>query len=337
MKVFLHYEDTLEDEEKMTIKLTLPKSWRTGPAQRLINTFVEAYNKKHPDTELNEDEVHFVKFNKSSETGEKNPGDVFVVPFDAPVQSFMESGEELFLKNGVSKSMEALNFTPTEETPDTDAKKDSPTTAKEASAAPAKRSSLAAALAAANAKLAAEQREKNAGAGVDVDDRAGKVRCEHFGCQKWYAESENNDHACRYHSKPPVFHDTRKFYSCCEDKVAWDWDSFEAIEGCCVGPHSTEKSGNQLFLGGTDVRAAAGATTTGDGPQRIFTGFDKVAALRDSCVKVGVSGPAFDAARDAVKTQLESQSVSGDIWEAVAAELGKKLTVSLESIASEAK
>ena len=84
----------------MSIKLTLPKKWVSGPAQRLVDTFVEAYNKKHAENELDESEMHF----------EKKDG--FVIPFDAPVNSFMESGDELILKSGAGKSMEAVNYKP---------------------------------------------------------------------------------------------------------------------------------------------------------------------------------------------------------------------------------
>jgi hypothetical protein len=43
---------------------------------------------------------------------------------------------------------------------------------------------------------------------------------------------------CRYHSAAPVFHDAGKFWSCCPDKVKYDFDAFLAIPGCCEGPHS---------------------------------------------------------------------------------------------------
>ncbi|GBG32328.1 Cysteine and histidine-rich domain-containing protein 1 [Hondaea fermentalgiana] len=340
MKVFLHFEDTLEDDLKMTIKLTLPKSWRSGPVQRLIGTFVEAYNKKHPESALDEDAVHFEK------------SDGFVAPFDAPVNSFLESGGELFLKNGASQSMEALGFEPPSseaESPAAEASDDATKASSSSSAAattnaktdsgskPKGVSSVAAARAAADAKLAAKNKAEGKGGGSSASDRAGKLHCEHFGCNAWYAESENNETACKYHAKPPVFHDLRKFYSCCPEKVGWDWDSFEAIEGCCVGPHTTEKQGKQMFLGGTDVRAeAAGGTITEGAPQRIFTGFDKLSATRKTLADIGVPGSAFDAARDALKAKHESGSGedADKVWDAVSADLGKVITTALEGVAS---
>ena len=82
------------------------------------------------------------------------------------------------------------------------------------------------------------------------------LRCRRFGYQKKYRESENHDTFCRYHVKPPVFHETAKYWSCCSDKKAYDWETFMAIPGCSVGRCSTEDPGKNV-LGGSDVRAAA--------------------------------------------------------------------------------
>eukprot|EP01010_Urceolus_cornutus_P000678 NODE_1194_length_1047_cov_213.666333_g916_i0.p1 GENE.NODE_1194_length_1047_cov_213.666333_g916_i0~~NODE_1194_length_1047_cov_213.666333_g916_i0.p1 ORF type:complete len:286 (+),score=35.94 NODE_1194_length_1047_cov_213.666333_g916_i0:58-915(+) len=67
----------------------------------------------------------------------------------------------------------------------------------------------------------------------------GSLQCKNFGCQKWFMEAENGDTACRHHSGAPVFHDLQKYWTCCSKKKAWDWDEFQAIEGCVEGPHST--------------------------------------------------------------------------------------------------
>ena len=44
MKVFLHYE---ENESKLlhkSLKITLPKKWKTGPTSKLLEFAVESYN-----------------------------------------------------------------------------------------------------------------------------------------------------------------------------------------------------------------------------------------------------------------------------------------------------
>jgi len=303
--VFLHYEECLEDDLQMTIKLTLPKSWKSGPAQRLVDTFVEAYNKKHPDSKLDESEVHF----------EKKDG--FVVPFDAPVDSFMESQEDLFLKKGVSKSMESLGFTPKE--------KESESVAKAPVAKP--KSSIAAAVASANRALP----KTNTSAGVAKND--GKLPCKHFGCNKRYLESENADGACKYHEKPPVFHETKKWWACCPDKVAWDWDSFTDIPGCCTGRHTNEAQGKQ-FLGGADVRKDledAHSAPRSLSKKAEKTSLDKLGVLRRALVDLGVDGAVFDQARDKVKASLEEEH-GEKVWDEVVKALSVRFGTMLQGI-----
>lgn len=69
-----------------------------------------------------------------------------------------------------------------------------------------------------------------------VDSRP---RCKNYGCNKYFIEDENTDSCCHHHVGPPVFHDTVKFWSCCPDKKAYDFDTFQAVVGCAVGKHST--------------------------------------------------------------------------------------------------
>jgi len=44
MKVFLHYEDNEVTDYHKSLKMTLPKSWKTGPVSRLLEQFVESYH-----------------------------------------------------------------------------------------------------------------------------------------------------------------------------------------------------------------------------------------------------------------------------------------------------
>ena len=72
-----------------------------------------------------------------------------------------------------------------------------------------------------------------------------------------YKESENSGAACRFHSGKPIFHDLKKGWSCCQS-VAYEWDEFEKIQGCCMGkmkftidfflgPHSDEKHDTEFW------------------------------------------------------------------------------------------
>lgn len=68
----------------------------------------------------------------------------------------------------------------------------------------------------------------------------GLVRCRNYGCQAMFDPMDNMPTACKHHVAPPIFHDTKKGWSCCKHKMVYDWSEFETIEGCTTGPHSTE-------------------------------------------------------------------------------------------------
>jgi len=43
----------------------------------------------------------------------------------------------------------------------------------------------------------------------------GKFKCINQGCNKGYVEAENGAEACKYHKGTAVFHDLKKFWTCC--------------------------------------------------------------------------------------------------------------------------
>lgn len=65
----------------------------------------------------------------------------------------------------------------------------------------------------------------------------GKATCRNFGCQQPFVVAENHEEACCYHSEGPVFWDTYKYWKCCPQKKAAEFDDFVKIQGCTVGPH----------------------------------------------------------------------------------------------------
>merc|ERR1712107_831194 len=79
------------------------------------------------------------------------------------------------------------------------------------------------------------------------------VRCKRFGCDKMFDPTRVEETVCVYHKSPPIFHETAKYWSCCVDKKAYDFDEFMAIPGCCRGHCSTEDP-KKKFLGGQDLR-----------------------------------------------------------------------------------
>jgi disease resistance protein len=65
----------------------------------------------------------------------------------------------------------------------------------------------------------------------------GKYYCGNPGCaDQTYSPNENKEGACRYHAGQPVFHDRKKFWSCCKQE-AYDWDDFMKLQPCVTGQH----------------------------------------------------------------------------------------------------
>jgi len=158
----------------------------------------------------------------------------------------------------------------------------------------------------------------------------GSVTCKRFGCGKRFVPGQPPSEPCRHHKKPPVFHETRKYWACCPDKVAWDWESFQDIVGCEELPeHTNVADGTKKVMGGTEVRAEI------QGPREIVaekkvTGLDKLLALRSSLVSIGVDGDVFDRARDAIK-RVHEDAEGKNVWEKVCGELGALFENALKS------
>ncbi len=190
----------------------------------------------------------------------------------------------------------------------------------------------------------------------DPDDPI--LTCRLYGCQKKYRESENHDTFCRYHVKPPIFHETAKYWSCCPNQKAYDWETFMGIPGCAVGRCSTVAPGTSV-LGGSDVRAAAqaknefapqridGGGGSGDASAapaalpaeplkaeffkgRVVTPLDKLSTLRKALVSIGVDGEQYDSARDTVKERHEE--LGAEVWKQVADDMAAAFNKTLESL-----
>ncbi len=51
----------------------------------------------------------------------------------------------------------------------------------------------------------------------------GNLKCKNKGCLKEFNEDENGDEVCNHHPGNAVFHDLKKYYTCCKIET-WDWD-----------------------------------------------------------------------------------------------------------------
>jgi hypothetical protein len=99
---------------------------------------------------------------------------------------------------------------------------------------------------------------------------AGKVRCRNYGCNQYYSPDENDVTSCNHHSGPPVFHDTSKYWSCCPDKKAYDFESFQAILGCVTSPHSSSNTGISLSASPNAVTPPASSQSASSTPAPVL-------------------------------------------------------------------
>ena len=67
--------------------------------------------------------------------------------------------------------------------------------------------------------------------------KKGNLKCVNQGCGKEFVEEENGEESCDYHKGQPVFHDLKKYWTCC-GKETFDWDEFMKLPKCCQGYHS---------------------------------------------------------------------------------------------------
>ncbi|KAL3902940.1 MAG: hypothetical protein SGARI_005604, partial [Bacillariaceae sp.] len=154
--------------------------------------------------------------------------------------------------------------------------------------------------------------------------------------------------SCTYHKLPPVFHETAKYWACCPNKKAYDWDDFQRIPGCmtgtCTDQKDTTAAGSKLFLGGTDVREQA-AEEAGlksiDDFNRVQSAGGADAApvldrLRKVMAELGVEQELYDQVVDGMKKEYDSSSGSeAELLAAVSEDLGAKLKAMMKSVAAE--
>lgn len=164
--------------------------------------------------------------------------------------------------------------------------------------------------------------------------------CVHFGCNNRFKKGEPPP-ACTYHSSPPVFHETAKFWSCCPQKKAYDWEDFQSIPGCQTGVCTDVKESEESkqFLGGCDLRDAAAPAklkSIDDFNAAETAGGSNTAPvlerLRSVLAEVGVENELFDQVLEGIKKEL-GRNGNGDELGAATDELGDKLKKAFKSIA----
>ena len=194
--MYLHYAEGEDPDSHATIKLTLPKSWRNGPISQLKTVLVDDYNKKNPSAPLTAADFHL-------ETEQKQ-----VLPMDGVVKQWLKKQQDLFLKPGKDETMAQLGVSPPPDEETLRKEKEKKEQEKKEKIEIIRKPIPPTPGEIETAKRLKEQKEREKN-GADK-----RLLCKRFGCQKRYLEEENNDKACRHHVKPPIFHETRKYWAC---------------------------------------------------------------------------------------------------------------------------
>ena len=110
MKIFLHYQDNEDRELHKTLKITLPKSWKTGPSGRLLGQFVESYNGKEKlgsANSLDEEQMHLAIREGGEDGGDEN-STMKPVASDAVIIDAVPDRGDVYIIHGPSKTVEEL-------------------------------------------------------------------------------------------------------------------------------------------------------------------------------------------------------------------------------------
>jgi hypothetical protein len=188
MKVYLIYDEGPVDlHHKLAI--TLPAKWLDQSADKVKECFVERYNKKFPDSPLDDEEL------------------VLCVKDESPFTNRA-------VKHLTSSDTPSKCFTPGMEV-----------------------------------RLVEPPK-----AVLPGRTASGRLQCKNFGCQAEYDEDKNPEGCCMHHAEPPVFHDTRKWWGCCDAIKVFDFEELM----CVPGERPRSPTSRPLCPSGlTDVEAAA--------------------------------------------------------------------------------
>ena len=294
MKIFLHYEDNENVDLHKSLKITLPKSWKTGPASNLLGQFIESYNAKFQDTNpLTESEMHLSQ--RVARDGDET-ATLEDICSDAIVIEEMADRADIYICHGPSQTKEEV----------------------------------------ASKKKAEEEERKSL--------LQNTVSCTHFGCQNRFPRGGPYPE-CTYHKLPPVFHETAKYWACCPDKKAYDWDDFQKIPGCCTGTCTEIKEeGAKQFLGGTDLREQASEgeklKSIDDFNKAQSAGGSDAAPILERLQKVmselGIEKELFDQVVEGMrKEHSTSTSNESELLDAISKDLGTRIKSMMKSIAAE--
>ena len=295
MKVLLHYEDNDDSSLHKSLKITLPKSWKTGPTSKLLGQFVESYNgnEAFSSNQLQEDDLHLeIRQQQNNDNGKSS---LVALASDDTVIDKIPDRADVYICHGPSQTLASIQAAKEEEK---------------------------------------RQRE---------EELKSTVACTHFGCKKRFPRGGPYPE-CRYHQSPPVFHETAKFWSCCPQKKAYDWETFQEIPGCQTGTCTDVKEDTaKQFLGGSDLREANEPTklkSIDDFNKSQAAGGSEAAPVLERLGSVleelGIEKELFNQVVEGMKKELGTATADeATLLEAVKEKLGGELKKCLKDVAAE--
>ena len=321
MKVLLHYEDNENKELWKSLKITLPKSWKTGPTSQLLQQFVETYNNNEAlgggPNPLNIDTLHLA-IPKPSTTStipngapvgagsETSTNTTSMVPIasDAVVVDSIAERADVYIMHGPSQTVQELKEI--------------------------------------QEQIENERKQQQQ---IELEKAKNMVSCTRFGCQRRFTKGGPYPSTpCRYHKLPPVFHETAKFWSCCPNKKVYDFDDFQNIPACCEAPTCTEVKESQdqpLFLGGTDLREknaeAIKLKSIDDFNKSQAAGGSDAAPVLDRLQAVlselDIDKELYDQVLDIYRTKFQSQTTNDvELLAAIKLEIGTAIKSALKAV-----
>mmetsp|Transcript_28242 Transcript_28242/g.59392 ORF Transcript_28242/g.59392 Transcript_28242/m.59392 type:complete len:310 (-) Transcript_28242:125-1054(-) len=304
MKVFLRYEDNDDESTHKTLKITLPKIWKSGPTSRLLEQFVESYNsgKEAQSNTLDVSSLH-LSIRRPGNTDDEI-STLKDLPSDGIIIETISDRDDVYVCHGPSRTTSEISA------------------------------------------------ERQAQLDKQKEEMKNLSKCIHFGCNNRFPKGGPYPE-CKYHSGPPVFHETAKYWSCCPDKKCFDFEDFLQLPTCqtgtCTDVRDDCDGGRKEFMGGCDIREQLSG-----GPKlRSIDDFNRSVAaggsegapvlerLRSVMEEIGVENELFDQVLSGVKKEVREKNGFGVerddalvVDEAVKT-LGEKLKNSMKAIAVE--
>lgn len=295
MKVFLYYEDNDDKSLHKTLKITLPKSWKSGPTSKLLEQFVESYNSSEQGSKhaLVVEDLHLAT-QSNDEDKKNNVIQYNLLPSDAIITEVIDDRDAVYIRHGASKTLADIRIE----------------------------------------KQREQERKK--------EELEKTVACVHFGCNNRFDPTLATRPKCCYHKSPPVFHETAKFWSCCPQKKAYDWEEFQSIPGCENGfctDVKEENASSKSFLGGMDLRESTEVTklkSIDDFNAAQAAGGSQAAPVLDRLKKVfeeiGIEKELFEQVLDGIRKDIGDAGDEATILNLTTESLGAKLKASMKAI-----